>query len=74
MNATSSLHLQSLRFANREVLRARFAARRALKHLDEVQSLAPIPELRKVAHHAAEKAVRQYRAAVGKRAFEIRSL
>jgi hypothetical protein len=69
----ADLFSESLAFAEREVLFCRQSAHRAIAHLDEVGDL-PIPELKALAHQSAAIAVRRYRRALGKRAFEIRQL
>ena len=67
----------SLLFADLEVRRTRAAARRAIAHLEMVTRLAPIEGLRPLrtfAHRSAGEAVRTFRTALNRRAFEIRQL
>jgi hypothetical protein len=72
MNA-APLHSAALGFAQREVLRTRASAHRAIAHADAVGDL-PIPELQEFAHRSVELTVDRFRNAIGKRAFEIREL
>ncbi len=67
------LHSRSLAFAQREVNCARSSVRRAIAHTEQIQELE-IPALREFSHRQLGIALRRYRNAIGKRAFEIRQL
>jgi hypothetical protein len=67
------LHSKSLAFANREVQRCKQSVKRAMTHAQETSDIE-IHALREFADHQVAVALMRYRAAIGKRAFEIRQL
>lgn len=66
-----ALFSASLDFANREVVRTRENAKRALAHRE---AMADIPAARVLADYHCRITSGQFKSAIAKRAFEIRTL
>ena len=69
----TTAHAESLAFAERLVRNARRRAKRAIAHLESMERMNIAPAIKLAANHC-EIATGAFRAALGKRAFEIREL
>jgi hypothetical protein len=69
----TNIYSTSLAFAEMEVRRTRARAHSAIAHLDAMKEMEIHPAIR-LAHSHVEQSVAAFRAALKKRAFEIRQL